>query len=451
MLSCIFQDTIFLSSFLAVSLICMTTALWGAILLVERQPLLSESLSHACYPGLLIGALLSYKVPAFSDSLWVIIFFGCLASVLGCLGISFLEKKLAMHKDSALCLVLVSFFGVGVILVSYVKDCCPLLYNKINAYLYGQAATLGYTEAKLALIIFCLSAVVLWWWYRQISVAIFDREFAYSCGLRTRTAELVVLVFISLVIVSGVRSVGILLISAMFVAPPLSARQLSDRLSTILILSSIFGGICGALGCYFSVAFTCQTVVEGKPISIILPTGPLVVFFAGVLVFLCLIFSWKTGWITRYFRRKWFLFSRDEEHLLKIFWYLREQNTYQVGMRDFVRSRKYQEYFGDKVFPRFRMFLLCKKGLVSCSEHQWSLTDKGLARAAKLVRAHRLWESYLVSQLDFNKNEVHHFAEEMEHVLTDELDSTLSQMLQDPDYDPHQREIPKRTRKSDGC
>lgn len=80
--------------------------------------------------------------------------FGCLASVLGCLGISFLEKKLAMHKDSALCLVLVSFFGVGVILVSYVKDCCPLLYNKINAYLYGQAATLGYTEAKLALIIF---------------------------------------------------------------------------------------------------------------------------------------------------------------------------------------------------------------------------------------------------------------------------------------------------------
>lgn len=443
MLSCIFKDTIFLSSFLAVSLICMTTALWGTILLVERRPLLSESLSHACYPGLLIGALLSYKVPLFSDSLWIIILCGCAASILGCLCIAFLEKKLAMHKDSALCLILVSFFGVGVILVSYVKDSCPLLYNKINAYLYGQAATLGYAEARLALIIFCLSAFVLWWWYRQISVAIFDREFAYSCGLRTRTAEMIVLVFISLVIVSGVRSVGILLISAMFVAPPLSARQLSDKLSSILILSSIFGGICGALGCYFSVAFTCQSIIEGKATVIVLPTGPLVVFFAGVLVFLCLIFSWKTGWIMRYIRRKLFLFSRDEEHLLKIFWYLQEQNIYRVSMWDFVRSRKYQEYFGSKAFPGFRMFWLCKKGLVSCFDHQWFLTDKGEAKAAKLVRAHRLWESYLVSELDFNKSKVHNFAEEMEHVLTDELDTTLSKMLQNPDYDPHKREIPK--------
>ena len=444
MLNCIFKDTIFLSSFLAVSLICMTTALWGTILLVERRPLLSESLSHACYPGLLIGALVSHKVSWFADSLWVVIFFGCLAAILGCLGISFLEKRLGMHKDSALCFILVSFFGIGVILVSYVKDCCPLLYNKINAYLYGQAATLGYVEARLALVIFCLSAVVLWWWYRQIAVAIFDREFAYSCGLRTRTAETVVLIFLSLVVVSGVRSVGILLISAMFVAPPLSARQLSDKLSTLLILSSIFGGICGALGCSFSVAFTCQSVVEGKATAIILPTGPLVVFFAGLLVFLCLIFSWKTGWVTRYIRRKWFLFSRDEEHLLKILWYLQEQNIFRVGMRDFVRSKRYQEYFGSKAFPGFRMFWLCKKGLVSCSEHQWALTDKGAAKAAKLVRAHRLWESYLVRELDFNKNKVHNFAEEMEHVLTDELDTKLSQILQDPDYDPHHREIPKR-------
>ena len=72
------------------------------------------------------------------------------------------------------------------------------------------------------------------------------------------------------------------------------------------------------------------------------------------------------------------------------------------------------------------------------------MTDKGAAKAAKLVRAHRLWESYLVRELDFNKNKVHNFAEEMEHVLTDELDTKLSQILQDPDYDPHHREIPKR-------
>lgn len=125
------------------------------------------------------------------------------------------------------------FFGLGVILTSYVKDSCPLLYNRINAYLYGQAATLGYVEAKLAAFVFLLSITTLWWWYRQIIVTIFDKDYASTCGLSTRVSGSVILIFISLVIVSGVRSVGIILISSMFVAPPLAARQLSDRLNII--------------------------------------------------------------------------------------------------------------------------------------------------------------------------------------------------------------------------
>ena len=81
--TCIFSNAIFLSSFIAVVWICMTTALWGGILLVNRQLLLSESLSHASYPGLLFGALLSQWASSFFNSTLVIIICGCLAAILG--------------------------------------------------------------------------------------------------------------------------------------------------------------------------------------------------------------------------------------------------------------------------------------------------------------------------------------------------------------------------------
>lgn len=443
--ACVFVDSIFLSSFVAVTLVCMTTALWGALLLVSKRSLLSESLSHASYPGLLLGALLSYKVSLFSNALALIVLLGCVASVLGYGLIYLLEKKLSMDRDLALCFVLVSFFGIGVLLSSFAKECCPLLYNKINAYLYGQAATIGFAEANLAYGVFLLSILVIWWWYRQIAVSLFDRDFAATCGIKVKTAEIMVLLLTSLIIVSGVRSVGIVLISSMFVAPPLGARQLSDKLPTILCLSSLFGGVCGALGCYLSVMVTCYSFV-GSRTSVALPTGPLVVVIAGCLTFLCLLFSPKSGWAIRFFRKKRFLFIMRQEHLLKVLWYLHEDGENSVTKEMFVCSRKYREYFGKKKFPYIRMWLLRMQGVVVVSDSLWGLSDRGIEEAKRLVRAHRLWESFLVNTLSFHKDGVHNFAEEMEHVLTDELDLSLTELLNDPGYDPHQRSIPQRKR-----
>ncbi|SPN73487.1 Manganese transport system membrane protein mntB,high-affinity zinc transporter membrane component,anchored repeat-type ABC transporter, permease subunit,ABC 3 transport family [Chlamydia serpentis] len=446
MLSCMFSDTIFLSSFLAVTLICVTTALWGTILLISKQPLLSESLSHASYPGLLIGALIAQYIFPLQDSIFYIVLFGCVTSILGYGIIVFLGKVCKLHKDAALCFVLVMFFALGVILASYVKDCNPAMYNRINAYLYGQAATLGFFEAGLAAVVFCASLIVLWLWYREIIVTTFDKDFAFTCGVKTILYEVISLIFVSLVIVSGVRSVGIVLISAMFVAPSLGARQLSDRLSTMLVLSACFGGISGALGSYISVAFGCHAVIGKQTVFVTLPTGPLVVVCSGVLACMCLLFSPKYGWVTRTFRKKCFSFSKHQEHLLKIFWHASHNCLENISVRDFVCSDKYQEYFGPKPFPTWRVWILEWKGYVIKESDRYRLTEKGKVKALGLVRAHRLWESYLVHSLDFSKENVHELAEEIEHVLTEELDNTLTEILNNPFYDPHQQIIPDKKR-----
>ncbi|ANH79089.1 metal ABC transporter permease [Candidatus Chlamydia sanziniae] len=444
MMQCIFSDSIFLSSFFAVTCICMTTALWGTLLLVGRQPLLSESLSHASYPGLLLGALLTQQFFPNQSSIFLIVFFGCIASILGYGTIVFLERTLRLHKDAALCFVLVVFFAIGVILASYVKNSSPLLYNRINAYLYGQAATLRFTEGILAAGVFVLSLMTLWWWYRQIVVTIFDKDFAITCGLKTLAAEITILIFTSLVIVSGVRSVGIVLISAMFVAPSLAACQLSNRLSTILVIAVCFGGLAGALGSYISVALTCQAMIGKQIFMVTLPTGPVIVICAGILTCFCLLFSPKSGLVVRCFRKQRFAFVKNQEHLLKVFWYLFDQGLSDIGERDFVCCNKYQEYFGPKSFPRWRVKLLQWEGFVTKKNDRYQLTEKGQNEVIRLIRAHRLWESYLVQSLDFKEENVHGFAEEMEHVLTEEIDYAITEILKDPYYDPHDQVIPEK-------
>lgn len=441
MFNCILVDSIFMSSFLAVMLVCMTTSLWGALLLVSRQPLLSESLSHACYPGLLIGALISYST---SSQLLPIVLCGCLAAILGFLSIEVLRKTLCMHKDAALCFILIAFFGLGVVVSTYVKSCSPVLFNRIHAYLYGQAATLGSREAWFAFYILAFSILTLWWWYRQILVMFFDKEYAMTCGLKIRLSEQIILVFISLIIVSGVRAIGIILLASMFVAPPLAARQFSDKLSHILFLSCLIGGVSGALGSYLSVVLQCKTVVSGRIATITLPTGPLVVIIAGGFAILSLTFSFKTGWLFRLLRRKKFFFEKSQEDLLKTFWYLHEQGVEWISDKDLVRSYRFQECFGAKPYPYFKSYLLKRHKLLEKKNHLYRLTEKGFAEANQIIRTHRLWESFLVQRLDFKEEAVHSFAEEVEHVLTEEINQTISNILDNPSCDPHHQLIPKK-------
>ena len=71
------------------------------------------------------------------------------------------------------------------------------------------------------------------------------------------------------------------------------------------------------------------------------------------------------------------------------------------------------------------------------------MTPKGEKRALHLVRLHRLWELYLVSCLKVDQQRVHCSAEEMEHIITPELEERLSALLNHPKEDPHQKPIPQ--------
>ncbi|WP_213357782.1 iron chelate uptake ABC transporter family permease subunit [Chlamydiifrater phoenicopteri] len=432
---------IFLSSCFSVALVCATASLWGVFLLLSKKSMLPETLSHAAYPGLLLGVLISQGL--FSDSsLFLIVLFGMIFAVLGCYGVYYLEKFLKMNQDSALCFILVSFFAFGVILSGYIKDSFPILFNRVNAYLYGQAATLKESDAIVAGCIFFLSVGFLSIFRRQLMLAIFDKDFAETCGIPLRLVSSVTLSFITFIVVIGVRSVGIILISAMFVAPALTSRQLTDNLKIILWMAVGFGAVSGVLGSFLSVALS-FTSSAGR--ELILPTGPLVVLVAGSFVFLSLIFSPSNGAFFRFYRRLLFLWKLRYEHFLKALWYSSSGGTKELSFEDIKTHERFYEYFGGGGHPKFWVqYFLLRKLLEKKGRGNFSLTAKGKELAERLIRRHRLWEVYMVDSLDFSKDDVHMLAEEMEHILTEEMEFELAKMLNNPKVDPHNSIIPER-------
>lgn len=420
----LFSDPVFRAPTLALLLLSLSSAIIGVFVFLRRRSLVGESLSHASYPGVVIGILLSTLFPV-SES-WEPLFvlgaalFSCL---LGLFSIDLLERRRLLSSDAALTLLLTSFFGCGLMLASHVQFTQARAYRHIQIYLYGQAATMTtlhvwmYSLFSLAL----LSLLLLF--YPAFKILLFDRTFAKSVGVAAKRLEALLSLLLVLAIVLGIRSVGVVLMSAMLLAPPIAARQFSHRFSRVLLLSALFGLLSGIVGLWSSLALS-SLLQERTPLfRASLPTGPMIVVAASLFASLALLFAPERGWLIRLWRIRQFHATRRKENLLKRLW-------------------KYPESDWD-VSPLL-LWALRRDGLVARHQAGYALTPQGAARAAHIVRLHRLWEVYLVEYLEMGGQRVHHNAEEMEHILTPELEKKLTLFLNDPKQDPHQQPIPPR-------
>ena len=85
--------------------------------------------------------------------------------------------------------------------------------------------------------------------------------------------------------------------------------------------------------------------------------------------------------------------------------------------------------------------LLSQKLLIT-DNNMVSLTELGIDEGARIIRLHRLWEVYLSRYLELPEDHLHRDAEEMEHIITPEIEKRLLDILETPEYDPHHQEIP---------
>lgn len=422
---------------------CLTASLVGVIVFLRKQSLLGESLSHAAYPGVVIGVMIA-GILGLNDNdqsliAFLIMILAFLSSLFGLWCIHWLSRKMKIKTDSALCFILSSFFGIGLMFASQVQFSYSSLYRQIQAYLYGQAATMTDVHIYIYGFFSILIISVICLFYKELQVLTFDRDYAKCIGVKIKPLDTLIFVLIALAVVIGIRSVGVVLMSAMLIAPPVAARQFTNKLYYVFILAALFGMTSGFLGNYLSVELnlTLANLYPGE--RLILPTGPMIVMVASFICLMSLCFAPERGWLLRLFRIGRFRYKCVSENLLKAIWRFCQSNENE-GI-SFENIEKYQSL--SPLYLRFLIFRLCRNGWLKNDNGYYKLTNDGKLRAENIIRLHRLWEVYLVNYLGIGVERVHRNAEEMEHILTPEIERELTLLLKDPKQDPHHQPIPK--------
>lgn len=429
-------DPIFRVPIIGAILMCFTAALVGVICVLKKKSLLGEALSHATYPGVVISAIVAQGLFTLSEGMVSIaILAGAfLFSIIGLLAIEYMEKKQGIDSDVALCFVLSTFLGVGILLASKIQITHALVYQQIQIFLYGQIATLLKIHLWIYGTLALVTCLVIYALFNEIRISIFDKNYAKSIGIPSKWIDAACFVIIIWAIVIGIRSVGIIMMSGMLIIPATTARQCTSRLSTLFILSGAFGIISALIGSILSLQ---PLLIKSSGKSLYMPTGPLIVLAASALCLISLLFAPSRGLLFRKIRILRFNYKCLLENIVKRIWQLQTDGS--VPLTEIKRCFSY--------FPclfTISLYQLQRKHWITRQGGCVALTQEGAARARYIVRLHRLWESYLFSCLDVDIKKVHASAEEMEHILTRELEADLTDLLKNPKLDPHYQTIPER-------
>lgn len=423
-------DAVLRGPLLGSILMSLCTALVGAITLMRKKALIGETLSHATFPGVAIGMLIAgYNFPNQEKMTFACILLGAFLAAL--CAQSFIEKLLKYREksDVTLCYILASFLGAGVLLVSFMQQAHAVWYRTIQVFFYGQAATMtDFHVVIYAGLSLCVCSIVILL-YRPIKAVCFDPVFSETIGIKKAWVFQVLSVLLSLAIVIGIRCAGVILITGMLIAPAIVSRCLTKRFSSFLIISSFVGIASSILGNYI----TTIPIDSGFSLHYV-PTGPATVMVASILAFLALLLAPRKGLLPKLFRRWKFQKNCLLENLLKALW--KEPKV------PFKKILKWNLATSWMVF--YALYNLQRQGWLLKEKGVYRLTDDGDKKAAYIVRLHRLWELYLAQNLGGAVEHIHHSAEEMEHLITPDIEAKLTKALFNPTKDPHKQPIPSK-------
>lgn len=430
-----FTDPVLFAPTIGSMLMCGLAGFVGTFAVLQRQSLVGETLSHACYPGV-VFALLACKI-FFAEStdallIWLPMLGAGLTCLLGMRVVQLLHKRFKVSQDSALCFVLASFFGIALAVLSLVQSTFPTLYKELQSYLFGQAAT----QTTIHVVVYSILAIFILSitsaFFRPIKAVIFDPDFAKTIGIKCEKVHLLLLAIIVSAVVIGIRSLGVVLMSAMLIFPAVSCRFWTARLELLLVLSALFGLVSGFFGVYFSHQMSMLSDVS-------FPTGPMIVVVASLAFFLSCLLAPEKGIFFRTIRRLKFWSQCQQENLLKALWKHCSQKKSALFSR-----RELETFFQAKPYKlRLLLAALRRRGWIKATGvDTFEMTALGMLWGRKILRLHRLWEVYLVEYCGVGKDRVHPSAEEMEHIITSEIEHELVILLDDPHEDPHHQPIP---------
>jgi len=246
-----------------------TSGALGSFAYLRRQSLLGDAVSHAALPGIVLAFMLTgSKVPL------VLMVGAGLAGWLGTLTVLVIVRRSRVPYDSALGIVLAVFFGAGLVLLTHIQKLPNAAQAGLESFLFGQAASLLKRDVVTMAVLGSVALVILVLMWKEFKLLSFDPDFAASLGLPVGRLDGLLTLLLVVAIIIGLQTVGVVLMSAMIVAPGAAARQWSRRLAPMVVIAAAIGIFAGVTGSILS-----SHVPR-------LPTGPTIVLvLSSVFVF----------------------------------------------------------------------------------------------------------------------------------------------------------------------
>ncbi|MGA0246446.1 MAG: iron chelate uptake ABC transporter family permease subunit [Schleiferiaceae bacterium] len=416
------MDPVFLKVLVGTTLLAASSSVVGAFSYLKGQSLVGDAIAHALLPGVVLAFILG----GIRNSSFLIL--GALISgLLAHYGIGYIENKTKLKSDTAVSLVLSTFFGFGIMLMSYIQRTGQGQQAGLERFLLGKAAAITMQDIYIFSALALVLIIGVGLFFKGFQLMTFNEDFAHAIGLPMPLIRFTFTVLTVLAITIGIQTVGVVLMAALLITPSAAARVWTNSLPAMLALAASFAGVAAVMGTYIS-------SVLPK-----MPTGPWVVLVLAFFGFSSLLFAPKRGWFSKQRRAKANQRKTIRENVLKLLFQQEEQ-------RGLPTLLSIEEIQGIRAMRLDRLTSTLKelKNRLLIIDHggSYGLTELGRGEGRRVVRLHRLWELYLTERLGMAADHIHPQAETMEHVITPEIEELLVKELGNPEVDPHQSPIP---------
>ncbi len=259
----------------------------GSYAVLRKQSLLGDATSHAALPGIALAFLLTgSKAPP------ILVLGAAAAGWIATLLMMSIVRTTRIKDDSALGMVLSVFFGFGLVLLTFIQKMPDASQAGLEKFLFGQAATTLERDVMTMIALSALVLVTMVAFWKEFKLLSFDPDFGASLGFPVRLLDVLLTTLIVVAIVLGLQTVGVVLMSAMVVAPAAAARQWTDRLGGMVGLAALFGALAGVSGAMISSS------------AARLPTGPTIVLCVSAIVLFSLLLAPNRGLLWNWVRHQ---------------------------------------------------------------------------------------------------------------------------------------------------
>ena len=241
----LFEQGFLMRGFISGLLISISAALIGTALVLRRNAMIGDGLSHVGFGAFAIATVMNFAPLEFAMPVVILTSFLILR----------LNGQSKVQPDAAIAMVSAGALALGTFVISITRG----VNTDINNYLFGSILSISEADLVLSLIFSILVIVIFLSCYNKIFALTFDENFAKSIGIKTNFYNAIFAVLCSIVVVLGMRLMGALLISSLIIFPTMSAMQMVKSFKRVIILSILVSIICFMSGMWISYGLSTPT------------------------------------------------------------------------------------------------------------------------------------------------------------------------------------------------